>query len=544
MKYTGRTAALSIFIISSTIFKINTFLHQGDIPWTEWVISAIFIYPIWWWGFQYDKGKFYEKELKKKEEELTQLFNSIDVVIHSLNLSTKNMMVSSKVANLYGYSAKDFETNQNLWKEVVHPDDEAIVQQMEQEAFKGKAVMKEYRIVLPNGDIKWVQKRLTPIFDSDGNLIQLNAVDIDIDSRKKVEALLQQTQEDNQKLLLNQLEESENRFKSLYVHNSDAIFTMNLDGKLIDTNQATEKLLGYTMAELKDISWDSIVLVADRDRYTKSFKYAINGKSQELSVSMVHKDGGKREVELKLIPIIHEHICTGIYKLAKDVTEAKLAEEMMRRSEKLSAVGELAAGVAHEIRNPLTTLKGFVQFLQPNLSKKYADIMLSELDRINLIVSEFLVLAKPQRIKYEYKDINLILQCIISLIDTQAIIKNIQIQLVNDLDIPLIKCEENQLKQVFINLLKNAIESMEHGGIIVVNVKQLKDSVQITVTDQGMGIPEEKIPRLGEPFFTTKEEGTGLGLMICHRIIEHHGGTINISSEAYKGTTVEVRLPI
>jgi PAS domain S-box-containing protein len=331
----------------------------------------------------------------------------------------------------------------------------------------------------------------------------------------------------------------------LFVHHSDSIFTFNLDGQLIDANQAAEKLVDYPIEDLKNMDWNSIILPKDLDLHREYFKQANEGKHRECTVSIIRKDGCERVVNIKMIPIIIDNQLIGIYEIAKDITESKLSEEMIRRSDKLSVVGQLAAGVAHEIRNPLTTLRGFVQLFKTDIDERYVDIMLTELDRINLIVSEFLILSKPQAINYEYKDIEQILHNIISFLEPQAIIKNVQIHLVVDKEIPQIKCEQNQLKQVFINLLKNAIEAMPKGGNITVEVQVTNDGmVNICIIDEGEGIEEEQIPKVGEPFFSTKENGTGLGLMVSYRIIENHGGTMRISSQLNKGTTIEIKLPI
>lgn len=545
MKYTGRLCLTAIVVLSGALFKINAYVSLGYIPLTEWILNACFIYPAWWCGLQFDKAKYYAREMQRKDEELNDLFNSVDAVIYSFDARTRKLMLSSKVSDLYGYSADQFKYHLQLWKENVHEEDIDIVNKIEQEVTKGKETEGEYRIWMPDGKVKWIQKRVNPVMDPNGNLIKINGIDIDINQRKEVEQLLHDSQEKNRQLLIRRLEETEQRFKSLFVYNSDAIFTFNLCGKLIEANQAAEKLLGYTIEEFQKKGWDAIIVPGDLDLYREHFKGVREGKHQEFTVSMIHKDNRNRDISLKMIPIITDNEFIGIYEIAKDITESKMAEEMMRRSDKLSAVGQLAAGVAHEIRNPLTTLKGFVQLLQSDLDEQHAEIMLTELDRINLIVSEFLILSKPQVTNYEVKDMKNILYNIISLLETQAIIKNIQLISEFDLNLPFINCEQNQLKQVFINLLKNALEAMPNGGEITVKAKKINEEmVSILVIDQGIGIEEKKIPNLGEPFYTTKEEGTGLGLMVCFRIIENHGGSMKISSQLNKGTTVEVCLPI
>ncbi|MGG1397370.1 ATP-binding protein [Bacillus salipaludis] len=235
-----------------------------------------------------------------------------------------------------------------------------------------------------------------------------------------------------------------------------------------------------------------------------------------------------------------------VLSIGKDISERKeQTDQLLQKSEKLALLGQMAAGIAHEIRNPLTSIRGFIQlFKSGQTHPDYYDIVLSELDRINSIVSEFLVLAKPTASVLIEKDVKNLIKDVITLINTQSILNNVQIYVEFDSDLPMVMCEENQLKQVFLNLLKNAIEAMPTGGQIDVKVKRKEDGkISIQIIDQGVGIPEDRIPTLGEPFYTTKEKGTGLGLMTCYKIIENHNGEIKITSVIDEGTTVEVTLP-
>lgn len=231
----------------------------------------------------------------------------------------------------------------------------------------------------------------------------------------------------------------------------------------------------------------------------------------------------------------------------RDVTERKEMELQLRKSDTLNVVGELAAGIAHEIRNPMTALKGFIQLLQGSIDGDYSmyfNVIMSELKRIESIITEFLVLAKPQAVQYKQNDICKIMQDTIDLISAQAMMHNVQIIADFDRGLPPVYCEPNQLKQVFINILKNAIEVMPKGGDITVRIARASRNVRISITDQGCGIPKDKIKKLGEPFYTTKERGTGLGLMVSYKIIEEHQGKIDVESEVGVGTTFHITLPI
>jgi signal transduction histidine kinase len=220
--------------------------------------------------------------------------------------------------------------------------------------------------------------------------------------------------------------------------------------------------------------------------------------------------------------------------------------EELRQKEKMAVVGQLATSIAHEIRNPLAALKGFTQ-LQ---FEKYPDdqdfyrIMKNEIDRINMIVNDLLFIGRPKVALFKHEDIKKIMEYVVEIQGPLAKENKITFNLtIHDI---LLYCDVNQLKQAFLNLLKNAMESMPNGGRINISSKVLKDENQLVIyiEDEGQGIEEEKIANLGQPFFTTKQDGNGLGLMVTFSIIEQHKGKIVFNSKIGNGTTVEVYLPI
>jgi two-component system, sporulation sensor kinase E len=218
------------------------------------------------------------------------------------------------------------------------------------------------------------------------------------------------------------------------------------------------------------------------------------------------------------------------------------------KAETLNVVGELAAGVAHEIRNPLTSLKGFVQLIQnqTNDFNQYLSIILSEVDRIEHIIKEFLVLSKSNTQNFEKASIEAIIKDTVDLLNTQAIMKNIEILTSFEDEIPYVFCDPMQLKQVFINFIKNAIEASPIGNKVDVKMKLCPHSeyVQIQICDYGCGMEESVLKKIGKPFFTTKEEGTGLGLMVSNNIIKHHNGKLDVQSEKGIGTKFTISLPV
>ncbi|WML38390.1 ATP-binding protein [Neobacillus sp. OS1-2] len=221
--------------------------------------------------------------------------------------------------------------------------------------------------------------------------------------------------------------------------------------------------------------------------------------------------------------------------------------EELRKKEKFALIGQMAAAIGHEIRNPLSSLKGFTQLQQERNpdGNQFYPIMIEEIDRINSIVDDLMYLGKPKGIKFESAHIEEIITYTHSITKHQAERQGIAFETTMADSIPPLECDEKRLKQVFLNLIKNAIESMPEGGKIQVLVKCVEDrKIYISIQDEGYGIAEESLPNLGEPFFTTKKDGTGLGLLVTNQIIKDHNGELKIESEIGIGTKVKVMLPI
>ncbi|WP_409304576.1 ATP-binding protein [Peribacillus sp. SCS-155] len=234
---------------------------------------------------------------------------------------------------------------------------------------------------------------------------------------------------------------------------------------------------------------------------------------------------------------------------AIDITNEKRNETKIREMEKLSIVGELAAGIAHEIRNPLTSLTGFTQIIMERVEdedlQEYLSIMLGELDRINNIVNEFMFIAKPkENMEVRSTHIHSLISHVIKFMEPQSNLKGIRIDFDSQSPITA-ECDPNHIKQVLINLIQNAIEaSSDTSEFIKISLNNIpEEKYLIEIIDRGSGISNERIKRLFEPFYTTKEKGTGLGLMICRRIIDLHKGTIEINSDLGAGTVAKIILP-
>ncbi len=242
----------------------------------------------------------------------------------------------------------------------------------------------------------------------------------------------------------------------------------------------------------------------------------------------------------------------GAYVIFKDVTNIRSLEQQVQRSDRLAMIGQIAAGTAHEIRNPLTSIKGFLQvlnrqFVTMGMEKEqgYTELMLSEIDRINELVNEFLLLSKPKHVSFDRIDLSSVLREVLPIINNQATLHNVTICYQSVYRLPLVIADQALLKQVFINLCKNGIEAMVAGGTLTIieRVSFTDNKVHIDIHDAGPGIPAFLIDKIFDPFFTTKETGTGLGLSVCQRIVHDLGGQIRVSSKGF-GTTFTVTIPI
>ncbi|PEQ43134.1 two-component sensor histidine kinase [Bacillus cereus] len=218
----------------------------------------------------------------------------------------------------------------------------------------------------------------------------------------------------------------------------------------------------------------------------------------------------------------------------------------MKETENLAVIGTMSTTIAHEIRNPLTALKGFTQIQKErNLEDTMSyEIMLQEIERINEFVSELMLLGKPKPTNYGWCNIREILLYVVQLMESYATQYKVKFHLQVDGNLPVINGDDKQLKQVLLNIIKNGIESMPKGGDIQIRAyKKAGENLCISIEDQGFGIENEKIEKIGKAFYTTKENGTGLGLMITYKIIEEHQGSIAIQSSMGVGTKVEIYLP-
>lgn len=473
----------------------------------------------------------YLEELRMTNEHLLSFFTNTSDAIGIFDLNGRHVSINPASSEIFGYSAEEV-----LGKEVQtlpsskYLDEVSVLHQRVRsgESIKGFETIRKRK----DGSLVDVSISYSPIRNKDGKVIAFANILRDITESKRVEKALR---------------ESEIKYRLIAENMSDLIRIIDVEGKVLYASPSHQNVLGTTTDQVEGTSTFQDVHLEDVERVKQAFQEMITTKQPgTVDLRYLHQDGHWLVLESRCKPVldlsgnVERMIC-----VARDITERKQTEELLRNSDKLSIIGQLAAGIAHEIRNPLTSLRGFLQLLQEQYeSFAYYNVMISELDRINFIASEFLLLAKPQSMNYKETNITSLLNDVIRLLDAQAILNNVQILTAYSNENWMITCEENQLKQVFINVLKNSIEAMPTGGTILVQMTEpFANVLSLRFVDEGCGISPERIPLLGEPFYTTKEKGTGLGLMVSYKIIRDHQGTITVTSELNKGTIVEIRLP-
>jgi len=418
-----------------------------------------------------------------------------------------------------GYHSKEFF--KDLWKTVG----------------EGKVWKGEVRNQKKDGSYYWVDTTIVPFLNKKGKPYQYIAIRTDITDRKETEQQLKETVKEVQDI-------------QFALDQSTIVAITNEKGIIKNVNDKFCEISMYRRDEL--IGEDHSILNSgyhDKDFFKQLWRTIGSGEVWKGEVRNKAKDGSYYWVDTTIVPFMKPNGKPYQYlAIRNDITERKKTEEVLRRQDKLSAVGQLAAGVAHEIRNPLTSVRGYAEFLQLDEEdterSELLGIITEEIERVNDIVEDFMMLAKPKEVQLGTKNIIPMIEHVIQLLDYTARKAKVQVTFDCPVDRVMVNCDEGRLKQVFLNFIKNAIEATPKNGEVNVSCEIDKEDIHIFIKDTGVGISKEQLNKIGEPFYTTKEGGNGLGLMVSFQIIESHNGKVMVESEQNEGTTFQVTLPV
>lgn len=326
----------------------------------------------------------------------------------------------------------------------------------------------------------------------------------------------------------------------------DAIVVLDVQGRLEYTNQAAHRLLplpaevpsGTLISKyLRDVDWSQLLATGQTSRRLLEIQYPEVRTLEFYLLPMQEKDGSNN----------------AFVAIFRDVTKLRIDTKEAIDSERFQALTLLAAGVAHELGNPINSLNIHLQLMERDLKKipqaeasglkESIRIARNEMDRLDTIISRFLKAVRPTLPDFRDARISDLLNEIVDGLRAEILDRNLLVQVDVEERLPLLRLDGEQIKQVFYNVIKNAIQAMKEKGILRITLERQAEAVVITFKDNGTGIAMEDIPRVLEPYYTTKQRGTGLGLMIVQRILQEHGAELQIESFPGQGTTVRMRFP-
>ncbi len=345
--------------------------------------------------------------------------------------------------------------------------------------------------------------------------------------------------------LLQALQETRTLAERLFQMSVDPIGIFDRHGILQSANPSFVEMLGFSSEDLIGRSIRSLVVAEDEGKYQHGGE--ILHMDQALSswdLRLRRKDG---QIRWTSWSCVSDQSTGAIYATARDCTELKQLEEKVRRLDRLDLAGQMAAAISHEIRNPMTAVRGYLQLMKirsesPEQSDRL-DLMIGELDRANSIISEFLALAKNQEPARAETDLNAVITRLTPLLEADCLTRKCLLRI--DLaDVSPLVLDEKEIRQLLFNLVRNSLDAMPNGGELLVQTCMQRGKVCLAVEDQGSGIPAAVLDRIWEPFFTTKESGTGLGLAVCYRIALENCASIAVPRTGPSGTRIEVTFPV
>lgn len=355
-----------------------------------------------------------------------------------------------------------------------------------------------------------------------------------------------------QKLVSDLAQENE-RLEVVLESMTDGIMVTDSENRLVLYNKSAERLLPFvTVPEVYERKVWSVIADMEISDFVKSvLEHQETVRDREFSIRM----GGEiRTLSCSVLPLVRNGKIQGNLFHIEDVTEKRAKEIRLRRAESLASLTTLAAGVAHEIKNPLGAIGIHIQLIRKALQgrgrvgkrtlMKHLDVVIEEVERLNKIVVDFLFAVRPMDSRLELRDLNGILLDVVKFIEVETAQGDVKLNVELAEGLPKLQLDEKYIKQAVLNLVKNALSAMPEGGVLTIRTERKGDYVRLQVADTGIGIPPEHMDKIFDPYFTTKEFGSGLGLTIVYKIVKEHQGEITVDSELNKGTTFTIKFPI
>ncbi|HCY18314.1 MAG TPA: hypothetical protein DHU69_00800 [Deltaproteobacteria bacterium] len=493
------------------------------------------------------------KELEVSEERYKDLIENSPEMIHSVNAERYFLNVNKTELDILGYTIEEMRHKKI---EDVMPDEfkeKGGVKHIERSAREGISTV-ETQFITKDGRRIDVEITATALYHPiTGDFIRTRAFVREITDRKKLERQLKEYYEILEQKVYDrtrELKETKDYMANLLETANDVIYTLTPDGIITYVNTKIEDW-GYKKDELVGKNFLTIFAIGHKgERFKKTVK---EGIKQTYGVEVISKTGEKRYAILSISPIkTNEGRIVEVLGIAKDITKQKMFEHQIAHTEKMSAIGQLAAGIAHEINNPLGGILNCLYNLRKNMfppkrKEEYYSSMEDGIHRVKKIVSQLLEFSQQHEPEFAAVDINNLVDEVLFLLNYTFSKNGIKVEKILGQNLPMLMLDKHKMQQVFTNILLNAVHAIgDKKGQISIKTSHENGWCQIDITDTGTGISDNILPKIFDPFFTTKDvgEGTGLGLSVSKGIIEVHDGKIDVQSELGKGTTFSIRLPI
>ena len=333
-------------------------------------------------------------------------------------------------------------------------------------------------------------------------------------------------------------------------HLEDVVIFLNPERKVLFFNKVAEAMIGRPLDEVVEISLEELLPPPHPLSPLIAVVAASSSAARDTTVAL-NQDGRVKEFLVSVFPVRDAARVMGTVVLLKDLESFKTVQSLISYSAKLAALGRLTSGVAHEVRNPLNAMMIHVELLRDRLAstppdvQQSLDIIGSEVQRLDRVVQGFLRFMRPQELSLKALDLNALLGSVAALLEAEWQARGVHFHWEVDSALPPIRADEELLRQAFLNILQNACQAMPVGGTVSISTaREGRELIRVSIADEGMGIPAENLEKIFKLYFTTKPDGSGIGLSIVYRIIQMHDGTIEARSENRQGTTMVVRLPV
>ncbi|MEM3608818.1 MAG: PAS domain S-box protein [Candidatus Bathyarchaeia archaeon] len=500
-----------------------------------------------------------EEKIRESEERLKKLIEYAPDAIYINDLNGNFIDGNRQAEILTGYRKEEL-IGKNMLEIGLLPEKylQKAVEALQKNVRGEKTGPDEFELIRKDGTSVFVEISTFPV--ARGDSFEVIGIARDITDRKRMEEALK---------------ESENKYRTLFESANDSLILLDTSGRIVDVNKRAGEVFGGSKEELLGKHFTEVNVYSQEDlpKLLDSFSRILDGKEGYLSLTITNKQGQERHLESSSSIIrTRDNALSGILIIARDVTERnymqkkleeysqqlenlveertkqlKEAQEQLLKSERLAAIGQVAAMVGHDLRNPLASISGATYYLKRKLGQKLDDkarqmleIIERDVQYSNKIINDLVEYSREIKLELTETTPKSLMKDGLALVEIPRNVKLLNLTQ----DKPKIKADVDKMRRVFANIIKNAVDAMPDGGKLTIISRKSDENVQFMFIDTGVGMAKEVVEKIWTPFFTTKAKGMGLGLPICKRIIEAHGGKISVESIVGEGTTITVTMPI